>query len=250
MSEIHPNAVSYVSAVDAVKAVQTARKEQFEALQTTWHKFYGLVDVVGREQATATLPDEAAAVEAFEISGPSSNTQRSEILEALNTSLENQMRHLAQASVGDSSTSLIGRLRSDLKELETFRKSHLDGIGGDFWSVAKSGYGADRKEKGRMINRIMSAWCDIYEIKPDVMIKAARTFGQLSPRYHDQFRYPFNSYEPLDLAARYPFSFETDLAEARVWDEFDPEEIDELLSIHARNGGWPEPETDRVAKHR
>ena len=225
----------YLDAVASVQATQAARVSRFNEIRPVWDRYYELVDMIGRERATESLPDEAAVVEEFERSAPDSSAEWGKVSEALNRSLEIRITELASASVERSDMSVIGRLRQDLKALEDYRKETLDGIRGGLWDVVRNGHGVDRKEKARMINRVLSAWCSVYEIKPLLMHRAALPFGLLP------------DYEVMDGGRRaiasfaanvkgYPFDLIADLREAREWPELNAGVIDALLDHHSQHG--------------
>lgn len=224
----------YVDSIKAVESSQSARRSRFAAIQSTWNRFYELSDAIGRDRAIEALPDEAEIVDEFERSAPDSNALWDLVAESLNRSLEMRIRELAKASCERADISIIGRLRQDLKALEEFRKANLDGINGRFWDVVRQGHGVDRKEKGRMINRILAAWCAVYEIKPEVMHQAALPFSAI-PDYEvsDPASYLASF---AAISRNYPFDIAADMAEARDWPEADTGVADALLE-HIRQHG-------------
>lgn len=203
--------------------------------------------MIGRERATESLPDEAAVVEDFERSAPDSSAEWDKVAEALNRSLEIRITELASASVQRSDMSVIGRLRQDLKALEDYRKENLDGVRGGFWYVVRQGHGVDRKERARMINRILSAWCSVYEIKPLLIHKAALSFGMLPDcEVLDGSRHALAAF--VANVKDYPFDLISDLREAMEWTELNSSMIDALLDHHAQHGGLSALAPSRVVR--
>jgi hypothetical protein len=164
----------------------------------------------------------------LEASAPDRDRQIGAMTEALKLSLETEIRSLAEASVM-AEGSIIGRLRADLLQLGRYRKESLDGIDGKFWDVVRQGHGAFKQERDRMLNRILSAWCEVYEIRPWTMVDAATTLNIVPDNYMAGTRWDMSSDAVAERWRSYPFDLVADLAEVRNWEERDPEAVEALL---------------------
>jgi hypothetical protein len=224
----------YHAAVSEIVGEQAAHAARFAEGRRAYDRFYDLAAQIGPEKAMDVLPGEASVVAELEANTPDRNRQVTMVREALLLSLETEMRSLAVASVM-SEGSIIGRLRADLQQLGCYRKESLDGIDGGFWDVVRQGHGAFKQERERMINRVLSAWCDVYEIKPWTMVDAATTLNIVPDNYMAGTRWDMTSDAVAERWRSYPFDLVTDLAEVRDWAERDPEAVDALLR-HLENG--------------
>lgn len=231
-------ATPFHEALALVKKNRSARVERFKSIRPVWDKFYSLADIIGRDGAAQVLPDEARVIDEFEASAIDTNAESSALLAALLVSLEGRASELAEASVGRTDISIIARLRDDLTALEEFRSGSLDGIGGSFWRVVSDGHGASPKEADRMINRILSAWCGVYEIKPAVVVGAVSIIGMLPDAFYEGNAPASEVQRILSRAQDYPFNLADDLLEVRTWGEKNLRVIDALLEEHARHGDW------------
>lgn len=216
----------YGAAVASVRAEQVQHQARFDKGRGAYDRFYDLASVIGPDRATEALPEDARIVSELEASLPDRDRQVSIISEALKLTLETEMRSLASDSVMEQG-SIIGRLRSDLKQLDRYRKESLDGIDGQLWDVLRQGYGASRKEPGRMLNRILAAWCGVYEIKPGTIVEAAMALDMI---YVVGTHWNMSSSAIAEKCRSYPFDFLADLEEAKIWEELDPEAVEALLS--------------------
>lgn len=240
MTEFHPQAAAYHDAAAAVRKAAEDNRTRFEAARDTYERFYSLVEKVGIDHAREALPDDAAVVDELERANVIPAKLLIDLAGVRTDVVVDRIRTLASESVMTEG-SIIGRLRADLIELERFRKEHVDGIGGSFWNVVQQGHGVDRKEKDRMINRILAAWCSAYEVSPSVMNKAAVTVGSIpTDEVYDLER----SLTPFLIRADdYPFDLVADLAEVRGWSEKNVAAVDALLARHESLGAWNLPES-------
>ncbi len=227
---------SYHNAVFSVVEEQATHASRFADGRRAYDRFYDLAARIGSEKATDVLPNEAAVVAELEANTPDRNRQVAMVREALMLSLETEMRGIAEASVM-SGGSIIGRLRADLQQLGRYRKESLDGIDGKFWDVVQQGHGAFKQERDRMINRIMSAWCEVYEIKPATMVDAASTFSFIPDKYMSGMYWDMSSEASAERWRSYPFDLVADLDEVRNWEERNPEAVEALLAHLAHGRG-------------
>jgi hypothetical protein len=218
----------YHQAVSAAVADQDRYRARFLEIRDAYDRFYDMAAEIGDDKATAALPQDAELVKQFEAAAPDRDAQMKAIGEALNCSLEEEIRRLATASLM-SEGSIIGRLRSDLIQLDNYRKIELDGINGAFWSVIRHGHGASTKESRRMINRILSAWCDVYEISSKTMVEAATTIELIPDEFIADNNIPKEAL--IERFASYPFDIVADLEEAATWGEKNPDAIPALIAL-------------------
>lgn len=225
MTAVHPQDNPYSVAVAAVRAEQAQHQARFNDGRGAYNRFYDLASSIGADRAKEALPEEARIVADLEASLPDRDRQVSAMSEALKISLEAEMRSIAEASVM-AEGSVISRLRSDLKQLGRYRKENLDGIDGQFWDVLRQGHGASKKELDRMLNRILAAWCGIYEIKPVTMTDAAMALDMI---YVVGTHWNMSSAAVTEKCKSYPFDLVADLEEAKSWEELDPDAVEALL---------------------
>jgi hypothetical protein len=226
MTEAHLQKTRYHDELCEVGIEQTMHVARFAEGRVAYDRFYDLAARVGERIAAETLPDDARVVAELAAATPDRNKQVERLMEALNASLETEMRSIAEASVIVEG-SIVGRLRADLLQLARFRKECLDGIDGKFWDVLKQGHGASKKEPGRMLNRVLAAWCEVYEIKPATMTAAAMDLDMI---YVVGTHWNMSSAAVAEKCKSYPFDIVADLEEAKGWDELDPEAVEALLS--------------------
>ncbi len=224
----------YHDAVAAIHAEQALHAARFADGRWAYDKFYDLAAQIGAEKAKDVLPEEARIVTALEASAPDRGRQLNMAREALLLSLETEMRSIAESSVM-AEGSIIGRLRADLKQLGRYREQRLDGINGQFWDVVRQGYGDFKQERGRMINRVLSAWSDVYDVALGTMIKAATIIDTMPDHYMTGTQWDMTSEAVTERWNSYPFDLVSDLGEIRNWDERDPEAADALL-LHLQHG--------------
>jgi hypothetical protein len=223
-----PDNLTYHDAIAAIRTEQAMHAARFAEGRQAYDRFYDLAARIGDANAKDVLPDEATVVAELEAKAPDRNRQVAIVSEALFRSLETEMRILAEASLV-LERSIIGRLRSDLRALGSHRKESLDGIDGKFWEVVQQGHGAFKQERGRMINRVLAAWCEVYEIKPRTMVEAATIINSIPDRHMVGTRWDMTSDTATERWSSYPFDLISDLGEVRNWDERDPEGVDVLL---------------------
>lgn len=221
----------YHDAVAAIRTEQAQHQARFEKGRVAYDRFYDLASSIGADRAKEELPEEARIVSDLEASLPDRDRQVVAMTEALKLSLETEMRSIAEASVM-AEGSIIGRLRSDLKQLGRYRTESLDGIDGRFWDVLRHGHGVSRKEPDRMLNRILAAWCGVYEIKPGTMIEAAMDLDMI---YVVGTHWNMSSAAVTEKCKSYPFDLLADLEEAKSWEELDQEAVEALL-LHLQHG--------------
>jgi hypothetical protein len=224
----------YHAAVAAVRAEQAQHQARFNESRGAYDRFYDLASRIGDRAARDALPDEAEIVDALEVSTSDRGRQIDMVRDALFLSLEAEMRSIAGASLA-SEGSIIGRLRADLNQLVRYRLEHLDGVDGKFWDVLRQGLGDFKKERGRMIFRILATWCDVYEIAPQTMIDAATTINIMPDNYIAGAQWDMTSAAVTERWQRYPFDLVADLEEVRGWEERDPEAVEALL-VHLQHG--------------
>lgn len=232
----HHDAAIFHATRAAVRSDLVARRERFERLRPSYDRFYDLRSQIGDAAAREVLPEEATVVDEFEGSHGDPAEQTAKIAEARIKALEVHVRSLASSSL-EADGSIIGRLRSDLLALDEFRFAHLDQVRGRFWEVFAQGNGVDPKEKSRMINRVLAAWCEVYELKPVTMHKAVWALSKL-PSSENYGITPAMQAAFTAAADAYPFDLATDIAEAGSWGDKDAEFIAAILSHHAHTGDW------------
>lgn len=224
----------YRDAVLSIREERAARAARFDEIRSNWERFYSLADTIGRVAATDELPEDAGIVAEFENWAADSTLQSAVLHEALCRTLEIKVRSLAEVSVEASETSVLGRLRQDLLELQNWRLINVDGIGGSFWDVVKHGHGSSKNEKGRLINRILSAWCEVYSVAPATMNQAALPFSNFTPGEVESVQGVCGF---TKMAKDFPFEIVPVLIEARGWDEIDPTSLDMLVDHYALDMG-------------
>ncbi|MNU27283.1 hypothetical protein D3C71_156690 [compost metagenome] len=229
MTAVHSQETTpYHDAVAAVRVEQAEHQTRFNESRGAYDRFYDLASRIGDRAARDALPDEAEIVDALEVSTADRGRQIDMVRDALFLSLEAEMRSIARASL-TAEGSIIGRLRADLNQLVRYRLEHLDGVDGKFWDVLRQGLGDFKKERGRMIFRILATWCDVYEIAPQTMIDAATTINIMPDSYIAGAQWDMTSAAVTERWQRYPFDLVADLEEVRGWEERDPEAVEALL---------------------